>query len=119
VIHAVGQHDHGQAVEWYAQAVKLLESPVPASHITDPGRHGETFVSIAVSYWEIGEREEAMRLTRQGVKLMEQAVEEGLLNKAALAIPYNNMASMYTELGDRRRADEFSTLAAKLQRDKQ
>ena len=60
-----------------------------------------------------------MRLTRQGVKLMEQAVDEGLLPKAALAIPYGNLASMYTELGDPRRATEFATLAAKSQRGKQ
>ncbi|HEY1783886.1 MAG TPA: hypothetical protein VGG30_00005 [Pirellulales bacterium] len=119
VIHAIGRQDHEGALAWYGRAVKLLEQPVPASRVTDPGRHGETFVSIGVSYWETGHREEAMRLTRQGVKLMEQAVDEGLLPKAALAIPYGNLASMYTELGDPRRATEFATLAAKSQREKQ
>jgi tetratricopeptide (TPR) repeat protein len=119
VIHAIGRQDHEGALAWYGRAVKLLETPVPASRVTDPGRHGETFVSIGVSYWETGKRDEAMRLTRQGVKLMEQAVDEGLLPKAALAIPYSNLASMYTELGDPRRATEFATLAAKSQREKQ
>ncbi len=118
VIHAVGHQNHQAALVWYGRAVKLLETPVPPSCVTDPGRHGETFVSIGVSYWETGNREEAMRLTRQGVKLMEQAVDEGLLPKSALAIPYGNLASMYTELGDPRRATEFAKLAAKLQRDK-
>ena len=49
-----------------------------------------------------------MRLTRQGVKLMEQAVEEGTLGKSALAVPYANLASMYAELGDPQRATEFA-----------
>jgi tetratricopeptide (TPR) repeat protein len=119
VIHAIGRQDHEGAIAWYGRAVKLLETPVPTSRVTDPGRHGETFVSIGVSYWETGHRDEAMRLTRQGVKLMEQAVDDGLLPKAALAIPYSNLASMYTELGDPRRATEFATLAAKSQREKQ
>ena len=48
VIHAVDRQDHEQALVWYGQAVKLLESPVPASRVTEPGRQGETFVSIAV-----------------------------------------------------------------------
>ena len=119
VIHAVGRQDHEGALAWYGRAVKLLEAPVPVSRVTDPGRHGETFVSIGVSYWETGHREEAMRLTREGVKLMEQAVDDGLLPKAALAIPYSNLASMYTELGDPQRATEFAKLAAKSQREKQ
>ncbi|HEX4142995.1 MAG TPA: tetratricopeptide repeat protein [Pirellulales bacterium] len=117
-IQAVSRQDHEGALAWYGRAVKLLESPVPSSRVTDPGRHGETFVSIGVSYWETGHRDEAMRLTREGVKLMEQAVDEGLLPKAALAIPYSNLASMYTELGDPRRATEFATLATKSQREK-
>jgi tetratricopeptide (TPR) repeat protein len=119
VIHAIGRQDHTGALAWYGRAVKLLEAPVPASRVTDPGRHGETFVSIGVSYWETGHRDEAMRLTRQGVKLMEQAVDEKLLPKAALTIPYSNLASMYTELGDPRQATEFATLATKSQREKQ
>ncbi len=119
VIHAVGRQNHKEAVVWYGRAVKLLEAPVPPSCVTDPGRHGETFVSIAVSYWEIGEHDEAMRLTRQGVQLMEQAVGDGLLSKAALAIPYGNLASMYTELGDSQQATEFAKLAAKSQAEKQ
>ena len=119
VIHAVGRQNHMEALVWYRRAVKLLEAPVPASCVTDPGRHGETFVSIAVSYWETGQQEEALRLTEQGVKLMEQAVEEGLMTKAALATPYGNLASMYNALGDPQRATEFSKLAAKFQPAKQ
>ena len=71
--------DHKQALSWFEQAVPLLESPAPASASVHPGRHGETFVSMAVSYWELGQRSEALRLTEQGLKLMEQAAADGQL----------------------------------------
>jgi tetratricopeptide (TPR) repeat protein len=115
---AVGEQNHRRALEWYGRAVTLLEKPVPPSRLADPGRHGETFVSIAVSYWEAGKREEALRLTKQGIKLMEQAIEEGLLAKSVLAVPYSNLASMHAELGDKQLAAEFAELAAKCERTK-
>jgi hypothetical protein len=92
--------------------VPLLESPVPAA-VVDCGKQGETFVSIAVSYWEASNRDEALRLTNQGVKLMEQAAGEGLLQKAALAVPYGNLATMHEELGDAQEARKFSELASR------
>jgi tetratricopeptide (TPR) repeat protein len=104
--------DHKEAVTWFDRSVPLLESPVPAAAI-DGGRHGEMFVSMAVSYWAIDNHDEALRLTNQGVKLMEQAVGEGLLAKTALAIPYSNLASMYEQLGDVQSAKKFSELAAR------
>ena len=100
------------------KAVMLLEKPVPPSRLTDQGRQGETFVSIAVSYWELGKRDEALRLTKQGIKLMEQAIDEGTLAKSVLAVPYANLASMHTELGDKQLAAEFAELAAKCERTK-
>ncbi len=111
-IHAVEKADHKQAATWFDQAVPLLESPVPAA-VIDSGKQGEIFVSMAVSYWDLKKREEALRLTDQGVKLMEQAAEEGLLAKTALAIPYGNLASMYAQIGDAQSAKKFSELAAR------
>lgn len=68
---------------------------------------------MAVSYWELNKRDEALRLTKQGIKLMQQGVEEGLLAKSALAVPYGNLASMHAELGDKQLAAEFAELAEK------
>ncbi len=112
---AIGEHNHRRALEWYGRAVPLLETPVPPSRLTDPGRHGETFVSMAVSYWELNHRDEALRLTRQGVKLMETAIDEGLMPKSALSVPYANLASMHTEMGNKQLAAEFAELSAKCQ----
>ena len=75
-IHAVKRGDHKLAVNWYAKATPLLEKPVPAG-LVGGARQGETFVSMAVSYWEIGDHKEALRLTTQGAKWMEQAAKTG------------------------------------------
>jgi hypothetical protein len=74
------------------------------------------FVSMAVSYWQQTDKQEAMRLTEQGVKLLESAVEEKLVEKTALAVPYGNLASMHEEIGNAQQASSFAALAAKLEK---
>lgn len=113
--YAVQRANHKQAIEWFDRAVPLLESPVPESAL-DHARLGETFVSMGVSYWEESGRPEALRLTSQGVKLMEQAVYQGGLDRSALAIPYGNLASMHEQLGDAQEAKRYSELASRHER---
>lgn len=111
-VFAVQKSEHERAIAWYDRAVPLLETPVPPFAV-DCGKQGELFVSMAVSYWETSNRREALRLTNQGVKLMEQAAGQGLLAKPALAVPYSNLASMHEQLGDMQEARRYSELAAR------
>ena len=60
-----------------------------------------------------GNSREALRLTNQGLKLMERAVEGGTMEAAALAIPYGNLAAMHEELGDPEQAKWCAELAAR------
>lgn len=110
---AINADDSEKAVIWYERAIPLLERPLPATATRDQGRHGESFVSMAVSYWAVGSHEEALRLTRAGLKLMEQAVKDGTLDGEALRIPYTNLATMHRFLGDDEQAEAFSNMAAK------
>ncbi len=105
--------DAQQAVTWFERAIPLLERPLPAAAQADAGRHGESFVSMAVSYWAVGSHEEAVRLTRVGLKLMEQAVKDGTLEENTLSVPYTNLATMHRFLGDEEQADAFSEMANK------
>jgi tetratricopeptide (TPR) repeat protein len=114
-IQVAERSDHKQALGWFARAVPLLESPAPASAAVNAGRHGETFVSMAVSYWELGQRSEALRLTEQGLKLMERASTEGQLAAAALAVPYANLSRMHELLGDARQAKTYADMATRAQ----
>jgi tetratricopeptide (TPR) repeat protein len=117
-IHAVQQKDHAKAIPWFDRAVPLMEEPIPHTAMADIGRQGETFVSMAVSYWDAGASDEALRLTQEGLKLIEQAVEEEILDRAALAIPYSNLADMHRQLGDADKAKSFAEMAAQIQNQK-
>jgi len=114
-VHAAGAKDHQQAVVWFEKAVPQLERPIPPSAYADVGRQGESFVSMAVSYWAAGSHDEAMRLTRRGVKHIEEAIKDGILGEDALSIPYSNLATMHRYLGDAELADSFTEMAAKAQ----
>ena len=93
--------------------VPLLERPIPTAALANLGRHGESFVSMGVSYWDTGNHDEALRLTAEGIKLMQQAVKDGTLEEEALHVPYTNLATMHRFLGDDEQADAFGELAAK------
>jgi tetratricopeptide (TPR) repeat protein len=110
-IYAIQQQDHRKALPWFEKAVPLLEEPIPDSALADVGRQGETFVSMAVSYWQADDRKEALRLSNEGLKLVEQAVEQGILEAKALAVPYANLASMHRQMGDESKARKYSELA--------
>lgn len=111
-IHAVGRQDHQTAVGWYEKAVPLLSLPVPEEGFPELARHGETFVSMGVSYWEVGQRDRALDLTQRGLALMEQAVRSGLADRSILAVPYGNLAVMHQALGHSAEARQFAEMAA-------
>jgi tetratricopeptide (TPR) repeat protein len=114
-LEAVERADHKAAVAWFDQALARLERPLPASAAANRGRHGEMLVSMAISYWEVSKRGEALRLTERGAKLMEQAASDGQLSRPALAVPYGNLAAMHEKLGRTGDAKKYSVLAASYQ----
>ncbi|MBN2474650.1 MAG: tetratricopeptide repeat protein [Pirellulales bacterium] len=112
-IHAIRDQNHRAAITWFEKAVPLLETSSPKEAAADVGRHGETFVSMGVSFWETGQYEKAIELTQRGIEWMEQAVKQGALDQAALAVPYKNLAAMHRQLGQDVPADRFEELAEK------
>lgn len=93
-IHALAQEDHEAAVVCYERASKLFEQPVPNQSSVEVGRQGEAYVSMGVSFWEVGRKEEAIEMTKQGVDLVKQAVTAGVMPESALVVPYENLANM-------------------------
>jgi tetratricopeptide (TPR) repeat protein len=98
-VHAVHRDDHETACQWYDQAIEPLSAPVPVTALASPGQHSDALVSMAVSYWETGDRERAYELTGAGVELVEQAIAEGLLAANALEVPQGNFLAMSRALG--------------------
>lgn len=112
-VEAVFRKDHEKAVTWFEKAAPLLDELGPDAPVENLGGHGESFVSMGVTYWSTGSQEKAMLLTQRGLRFMEQAVEQGTLPETALAVPYNNLAAMHRQLGDETKAADFSRLAEK------
>ena len=110
-VHAVHKQDHKTAIEWYGKAVPLLTAPRPFSELLVPQRQGEQLVSMGVSYWQAGQKDRALDLSLNGLELVQQAVDAGILTDASLAVPYGNLASMYQQLGETSDAAKFTELA--------
>jgi tetratricopeptide (TPR) repeat protein len=110
-VYAVHKLDHAKAVSWYDKAAPLLTAQRPASELYAPRREGEMLVSMGVSYWQLGNQSQALDLTQTGVSLVEAAVENGVLAKTTLAVPYGNLATMYQQMGESTNAAKYSDLA--------
>lgn len=116
-IHAIRDKDHRAAIVWFDKAVPLLEGASADEVSNDLGRHGESFVSMAVSYWEAGQRQKAVAMNEKGIASMEQAVKQGTLEKSALVVPYSNLAAMHRKLGATEKAERFQDLARRMKKE--
>ena len=63
-VYANNRKDHRTAVSWFEKAVPLLGKSPPQEAMVDLGRLGDSFVSMGVSYWNAGYREEGRRPDR-------------------------------------------------------
>jgi len=93
-VDAIQNKDHKQAVTYFDKAIPLLRQAAGDIPETSIGRLGETFVSMGVSYWETGDRDQAIALTEEGLQWMEKAVQLGLLANSALDVPRANLQTM-------------------------
>ena len=109
--YAVHKQNHEEAVDWYEKAYPLMTSGGPKSELLVPRRKGEALVSMAVSYWTVGQRDRGLELTDDGSQLMEAAVAAGVLEESALTVPYGNLSKMHKRLGNRSQSIEFAKLA--------
>ena len=86
-------------------------------HLVDSSAFGDLFVSMGVSYWESGDRDKAIELTQAGAELMQEGVQTGATEIAALAVPYGNLAAMHQQMGNGDKAKHFATMMAKVEKD--
>lgn len=98
-VHAVHRNDHKTACKWYDKASEPLLKPAPMTTLATPGHHGDSLVSMGVSYWEIGKRDKAYDLTQAGLELIEQGVNEGILSNDATLVAQGNLSAMAQALG--------------------
>jgi tetratricopeptide (TPR) repeat protein len=114
-IYAVGNQDHAEAVHYYLKAQPLLSPPLAPQFKPESGRQGERLVSMGVSYWQNGNKEQAVDVTLTGMQLIRSAAELGHVDPQSLAVPYGNLASMYRQLGKTADAAKYAELAKRLE----
>lgn len=115
-LNAVHRKDHREAIAWYEKAKGILADSVPPPTLADLATHGEMFVSMGVSHWEIGNREQAIDLTETGTDILQKGVVDGILAPEVLAIPYGNLASMHQQAGNAQDAKAFNELSKAIER---
>jgi tetratricopeptide (TPR) repeat protein len=112
-IYANNKSDHRTAISWFEKAVPQLGKTPPPEAIPELARLGDTFVSMGVSYWQVGYRKKAIAVTEHGADLIEEAIRRGFADRNLLVTPYGNLAVMNREMGDGAAASHMQELAEK------
>jgi hypothetical protein len=113
IMHSLQRGDHATAVTWFDRAIPLWNENDRFDRDGELGRLGESYVSMAISYWQVARREDAVTLSRRGVDLMVAAVDKSQLEERALAVPYGNLATMYAEQGDDQQSRNYAEMASR------
>ena len=110
ILHSLQKGDHATAVTWFDKVVPLWDGD---QSFGDSGRIGESFVSMAISYWQVNRREDALTISRKGVELMVEAVDRKELDERSLAVAYGNLSTMHAEEGDDEQSKNYAELASR------
>ena len=113
IMHSLQRGDHATAVTWFDRVIPLWEEGNAVEGDPDPGKVGESYVSMAISYWQVERREDALALSRRGVELMVAAVDREQLDERALSVAYGNLSTMYAEEGDDTQSRTYAEMASR------
>jgi len=113
IMYSLQRGDHATAVTWFDRTVPLWEGNDNFDRDGDLGRLGESYVSMAISYWQVDRRADALALSRHGVDLMVAAVDKSQLEERSLAVAYGNLSTMYAEEGDDKQSQTYAEMASR------
>jgi hypothetical protein len=111
IMHSLQRGDHATAVTWFDRTVPLWNDD--DAFAGELGRLGESYVSMAISYWQVDRREDALALSRRGVDLMVTAVDKSQIEERSLAVAYGNLSTMYAEEGDEEQSKTYAEMASR------
>ncbi len=109
---AVQKQNHDAAVQWYELAMSHLTSQSLNNIMLD--RRGESLVSMGVSFWTIGNREQGLALTEKGMSLIETASNQNAALRKKLIVPLDNLAEMHREMGNAQESAQYTASAKKI-----
>jgi hypothetical protein len=112
-MHSLQRGDHATAVTWFDRVIPMWEGNPRLERDREAGQLGESYVSMAISYWQVDRRDDAMALSRRGVDLMVAAVDAKHLEERSLAVAYGNLSTMYAEEGDETQSQNYAEMASR------
>jgi tetratricopeptide (TPR) repeat protein len=113
VLYSLQRGDHATAVTWFDKTLPLWDGNPAFARDGESGRLGESFVSMAISYWQVDRRDDAMTISNKGVNLMVEAVDQQQLEERSLAVAYGNLSTMYAEQGDDEKSRNYAEMASR------
>jgi tetratricopeptide (TPR) repeat protein len=113
VLHGLQKGEHATAVTWFDRVLPLWEGNATFARDGELGQLGESYVSIAISYWQAGRRDDAVAICRRGIDIMVEAVGQRQLPEQSLAVAYGNLSTMYAEQGDDDASRSYADLASR------
>jgi tetratricopeptide (TPR) repeat protein len=113
ILHSLQKGDHATAVTWFDKVVPLWDGNPAFREAGAAGQLGESFVSMAISYWQVNRRDDALAISRKGVDLMVEAVDRKELDERALAVAYGNLSTMHAEEGDDEQSKNYAEMATR------
>jgi tetratricopeptide (TPR) repeat protein len=113
IMHSLQRGDHATAVTWFDRVIPMWEGNPRLERHREAGQLGESYISMAISYWQVDRRDDAMALSRRGVELMVAAVDAQQLEERSLAVAYGNLSTMYAEQGDETQSQTYAEMASR------
>jgi hypothetical protein len=112
-MHSLQRGDHATAVTWFDRVIPLWDGNAQLERDREAGQLGESYVSMAISYWQVDRREDALAISRRGVDMMVAAVDAKQMEERALAVAYGNLSTMYAEQGDDTQSETYAEMASR------
>ena len=113
IMHSLQRGDHATAVTWFDRVIPLWDGNPKVESDREAGQLGESYVSMAISYWQVDRRDDALAISRRGVDMMVAAVDSKQLEERALAVAYGNLSTMYAEQGDDTQSQTYAEMASR------
>ena len=98
---------HTRAIAWFAKSIPLFQLIEASLDENEKPFLGKMYADIGFSYWAVAEREYAVQITEYGIGKLEEAVDAELITEDVLAIPYENLSSMYKAMGRLEEAENY------------
>lgn len=108
VVDSVGTGDHEAASIWFRRMLSALDDPRVTPYPREATERGDQLVSIGVSFWQIGAKEDAIAVTERGLHYIDSAIAVGWADAADRLVAVENLKAMHQATGNTKAADAYS-----------